>query len=53
MMTPKSSVMAVWIANPSAKYFSAQIGDDQLEEYAARKNHSVGEIEKFISVKPE
>ena len=53
MMTPKSSVMAVWIANPSAKYFSAQIGDDQLEEYAARKNRPVGEIEKFISVKPE
>lgn len=52
MMTPVSSVCAVWIPNPAAKYFNAEIGDDQLEAYAKRKNQSPAEAAKFLSVKP-
>ena len=50
MMTPKASVSAVWIANPSAKYFSAKVCADQLADFAQRKSCSVEEIEKYISV---
>ncbi len=53
MMSPKSSVAALWVANPSAKYFSAKIGKDQLEDYAKRTNREVCELEKFLSVQPQ
>ena len=52
MMTPKSTVAAIWIANPSAVYFSAQIGRDQIEDYAQRNKRNVSDVEKYISVKP-
>ena len=52
MMTPVSSVCAIWIPNPSAKYFTAEIGFDQLETYAARTGKSVDETLKYLSVKP-
>jgi len=49
MMTPKSSVAALWIANASAKYFSAKISREQLEDYARRTSRGAGEVEKFVS----
>lgn len=52
MMTPKSTVAAVWIANPSAKYFSAEIAADQLADYAERNGKSLADAEKYVSVKP-
>lgn len=52
MMTPVSSVCAVWIPNPRAKYFSAEIGYDQLEAYARRKGSTPDSILKYLSVKP-
>lgn len=52
MMTPVSSVCAVWIPNPSAKYFTAEIGMDQLEEYARRKGCDPEKIRKYLSIKP-
>ena len=52
MMTPVSSVCAVWIPNPHAKYFSAEIGRDQLEAYARRKGSTPDSILKYLSVKP-
>ena len=51
-MTPVSSVCAVWIPNPHAKYFSAEIGRDQLEAYARRKGSTPDSILKYLSVKP-
>ena len=52
MMTPVSSVCAVWIPNPSAKYFTAEIGMDQLGEYARRKGCDPEKIRKYLSIKP-
>lgn len=52
MMTPVSSVCAVWIPNPSAKYFTAEIGFDQLGEYARRKGCAPEKILKYLSIKP-
>ena len=51
MMTPVSSVCAVWIPNPSAKYFTAEIGMDQLGEYARRKGCDPEKIRKYLSIK--
>ena len=51
MMTPKSSVAALWIANPSAKYFSAEIGQDQVRDYAERGGRAVEDVEKYMSVR--
>ncbi len=52
MMTPVSSVCAVWIPNPAAKYFTAEIGFDQLGEYARRKGVDPEKILKYLSIKP-
>ena len=52
MMTPKSTVAALWIANPSAKYFSAEIAADQIADYAARNARTLSDTEKYVSVKP-
>ena len=53
MMSPKSSVAAVWIANPSAKYFSPEIAEDQIADYAARTGRAVSDVRKYFSVKPK
>ncbi len=50
MMTPKASVAALWIANSDAKYFTAKIGKDQVEDFAKRTTRSGAEVEKFLSV---
>lgn len=53
MMTPKASVCAIWVPNPSAKYFTAEITSEQIVEYAKRKGVKVDEVEKYLSVKPQ
>ena len=47
MMVPASSVSALWICNPSAKYFSARGDFDQLEDYSSRKGIGVAEARKY------
>ena len=49
-MSPASSVSGIYFAHPESKYFAlGAIDRDQVEEYAARKNMSVKEIEKWLS----
>jgi 5-methyltetrahydrofolate--homocysteine methyltransferase len=48
-MTPAASVSGLYFASPHAKYFSVgRIGRDQLESYAARKNTTVAEAERWL-----
>ena len=48
-MWPGSSVSGLYFAHPEAKYFSlGKIGRDQVEDYAARKGMSVGEVERWL-----
>ncbi|MCS7019436.1 MAG: methionine synthase [Cytophagales bacterium] len=49
-MYPAASVSGWYYAHPEAKYFGlGKIGKDQVEDYAARKNMSVEEIERWLS----
>jgi len=49
-MHPASSVCGIYFANPEARYFGiGKIGDDQLNDYAKRKNVSREEIMKWIN----
>lgn len=49
-MYPASSVSGLYFSHPDSKYFNVgKIDKDQVEEYAARKNMSVEEIEKWLS----
>lgn len=49
-MRPVSSVSALIFAHPQAHYFSVgQIGDDQLIDYAERKNMTKEEAEKWLA----
>ena len=36
MMTPQSSVCALWIGNPAARYIDAKIAEDQIADFCAR-----------------
>jgi 5-methyltetrahydrofolate--homocysteine methyltransferase len=48
-MTPPSSVSGYYFSHPDAKYFNVgQLGKDQIENYAKRKNISTKEAEKFL-----
>jgi len=48
-MYPAASVSGLYFANTEAKYFSVgKISKDQVEEYAARKNQSFEETEKWL-----
>jgi 5-methyltetrahydrofolate--homocysteine methyltransferase len=48
-MTPAASVSGMYFAHPKAKYFSVgRLGQDQVEDYARRKNMSVGDVEKWL-----
>ncbi len=48
-MWPGSSVSGVYLAHPEAFYFGvAKVERDQVEEYAGRKQMSVGEIERWL-----
>ena len=48
-MTPNSSVSGYYFAHPMSKYFSVgKVQDDQIKEYAKRKNMSIKEVEKWL-----
>mgnify|MGYP005991848739 CR=1 FL=1 len=48
-MMPASAVSALVFANPESSYFSVgKIGKDQVEDYAARKEMPVEEVERWL-----
>jgi 5-methyltetrahydrofolate--homocysteine methyltransferase len=49
-MIPGASVSGVYFAHPKARYFSVgRLGRDQVEDYAARKQMPVEELEGWLS----
>ncbi len=49
-MYPAASVSGWYIGHPESKYFGlGDISKDQIEDYAYRKNMTVGEVEKWLS----
>ncbi|HCM63327.1 MAG TPA: methionine synthase [Morganella sp. (in: Bacteria)] len=49
-MWPGASVSGWYFSHPQSKYFAvAQIQKDQVEDYAARKNMPVKELERWLS----
>jgi 5-methyltetrahydrofolate--homocysteine methyltransferase len=49
-MLPGSSVSGLYFAHPMAHYFGvAKVERDQVEDYAARKNMSVAEVERWLA----
>ena len=48
-MWPGSSVSGLYFAHPASKYFAVgKLGQDQIEDYARRKNFTVAEAEKWL-----
>jgi 5-methyltetrahydrofolate--homocysteine methyltransferase len=48
-MTPAASVSGIYLAHPEARYFSVgRVDRDQVEDYAARKRVSLGEVERWL-----
>ena len=48
-MTPAAAVSGIYLAHSEARYFAvARIGNDQLEDYAARKGEPVSEVERWL-----
>ncbi|HUA98800.1 MAG TPA: methionine synthase [Terracidiphilus sp.] len=48
-MWPGSSVSGLYFAHPESRYFSlGKIGQDQVEDYAARKGMSIAEVERWL-----
>lgn len=49
-MHPAASVSGLYFANPRSHYFGVgKISRDQVEDYAARKNMQVQEVERWLS----
>jgi 5-methyltetrahydrofolate--homocysteine methyltransferase len=49
-MHPGASVSGLYFSHPDSKYFGVgKIGDDQVRDYAARRNVSVEYIEKWLA----
>lgn len=49
-MWPASSICGLYFAHPKSKYFYVgKIIKDQVEDYAARKNMPIGEMEKWLA----
>ncbi|MGC1480592.1 MAG: methionine synthase [Chthoniobacterales bacterium] len=49
-MYPASSVSGLYFAHPEARYFAVgKLGQDQIEDYAVRKEMSVPEVERWLS----
>ena len=49
-MTPAASVSGLYFAHPEARYFTVgRIGPDQAADYAARKDVSIAEMERWLS----
>ena len=50
MMVPHASVSGFMFAHPQSKYFDlGKIDDDQLEDYAHRRNKPVEELRKYLA----
>ena len=48
-MTPNSSVSGYYFSHPKSKYFTVgKIQDDQIKDYARRKEMSINEVEKWL-----
>ena len=48
-MTPNSSVSGYYFSHPKSKYFTVgKIKDDQIKDYAKRKEMSIIEVEKWL-----
>jgi 5-methyltetrahydrofolate--homocysteine methyltransferase len=49
-MQPGSSVSGIYLSHPEARYFGVgRIGDDQLEDYAARKGWTIEEAQRWLA----
>lgn len=49
-MTPPSSVSGLIFVNNDARYFTVgQLGRDQIEDYAARKNMSITDVQRWMA----
>jgi 5-methyltetrahydrofolate--homocysteine methyltransferase len=49
-MTPAAAVSGLYLAHPQARYFAVgRIGDDQLADYARRKQESVEQAARWLS----
>lgn len=49
-MWPGASVSGWYFSHPESKYFAvAQIQRDQVEDYAARKGMTIGEVERWLA----
>jgi len=49
-MWPGSSVSGLYFSNPESFYFGVgKIERDQVEDYAARKGMTVGEVERWLA----
>jgi 5-methyltetrahydrofolate--homocysteine methyltransferase len=49
-MVPAAAVSGIYLAHPRAKYFAVgRIGPDQVADYAARKERSVEEAERWLT----
>jgi len=49
-MTPAAAVSGIYLAHPQAKYFAVgRIGDDQLADYARRKEETVEEAARWLT----
>ena len=48
-MTPNSSVSGYYFSHPKSKYFTVgKIQNDQIKDYAKRKEMSINEVEKWL-----
>ena len=48
-MWPASSVCGLYFSHPQSRYFAVgRIGQDQVEDYAKRKQQSLSEIERWL-----
>ena len=48
-MTPSSSVSGYYFSHPMSKYFTVgKVQDDQIADYAKRKNMSINEVERWL-----
>ena len=48
-MTPNSSVSGYYFSHPMSKYFTVgKVQDDQIADYAKRKNMSINEVERWL-----
>ena len=48
-MYPNATISGYYFSHPESKYFSVgKIQEDQIEDYANRKNIKINEVEKWL-----